>query len=118
MNILITFGSATDAEEAALLHLPFIRVVNRGQYVGIRLLHLRARSVIRLWTKPRQVSVMLGLVGYSVVDVKLTQPLLYSRHARPQMYYNHLNEAQTAVFTLTCCIFGRAVNRHGNAGFG
>eukprot|EP00953_Heterococcus_sp_UTEX-ZZ885_P009622 5661-Heterococcus_DN1.PRE.3 len=41
------------------------RVVNRGQYVGIRLLHLRARSVIRLWTKPRQVSVMLGLVGFA-----------------------------------------------------
>jgi hypothetical protein len=40
------------------------RVANRGQYVGIRLWHPRARSLIRLWTKPRLISVVVGFGLY------------------------------------------------------
>jgi hypothetical protein len=36
------------------------RDANRGQHVGIRLWHPRARSVIWLWTKPRLISIVLG----------------------------------------------------------
>src|SRR6476620_9191717 len=48
-----------------------IRVANRGQYVGIRLWHPRARSGIRLWTKPRLISVVLGCGRYCSVIGRL-----------------------------------------------